>query len=64
MTHQIQLNPFIEWQQEQTVTYASDSKSKKVLKCTLMGGFQVWHKGEMVLQCMQPFQAVEKYNSI
>ncbi len=62
--HEIELTSLQEWQSEQKVIFASSSKEDKQLYCTLRGSYEVWHKGERILETMQPFTAVEKYNSL
>jgi len=63
-THTIELSELFEFQQEQKVTFASSSKENKQLYCTLRGSYEVWHKGVMVKETIQPFVAVETYNNI
>mgnify|MGYP003408884806 CR=1 FL=1 len=63
-THTIDQEALREWQQEEKVIFASSTKEDKQLYCTLRGSYEVWHKKERVLETMQPFRAVEKYNSI
>lgn len=64
MKHQIDIEGLIEWQQEQKVLFASSSKEQKQLYCTLRGSYEIYHKKEKVLETMQPFTAVEKYNEL
>lgn len=64
MGQQIEVNELIEWVQTRGCEYAVDGNVDKKLKCTLRGSFEVWHKDVLVLECIQPFQAVEKYNSL
>ena len=64
MRHQIDIEELSEWQQEQKVLFASSSKEQKRLYVTLRGSYEVYHKGEKVLETMQPFLAVEKYNEL
>ena len=64
MRHQIDIEGLREWQQEQKVLFASSSKEQKRLYCTLRGSYEVYHKKEKVLETMQPFTAVEKYNEL
>lgn len=47
-----------------SLTYTSSAKDNKSLLCNLRGSYEVWHNGVLVLETMQPFTAVEKYNSI
>ena len=63
-THTIDQEALREWQQEEKVIFASSTKEDKQLYCTLRGSYEVWHKKERVLETMQSFRAVEKYNSI
>jgi len=53
-----------EFQQTEYTIFRSSNKPQKQLICTLRGSFEVWHNGEKVWECMQPFTAVEKYNEI
>lgn len=65
MTHRIVLSEFQQWiEKNQKVLYASSSKDKKRLYANTGGAYEVWSNGEKVLETMQPFDAVEKYNSI
>ncbi len=62
--NEITIEELRDWASMHTVLYAVDTKSDKKLYCTLRGSYEVWHKGEKILETMQPFTAVEKYNSI
>jgi len=62
--HIVDLDGLMEWQQEQKVVFASSTRDEKYLYCTLRGSYEVWHKNQKVLETMQPFKAVEKYNSL
>lgn len=62
--HTVDLNALISWQSEEKVLFASSTKENKKLYLTLRGSYEVWHKEERVLETMQPYRAVEKYNSI
>lgn len=65
MSQQIELTEFQQWLGEnQKILYASSSKEKKGLFATTRGSYEVWKNNEMILETMQPFNAVEKYNSI
>lgn len=64
MGQQIEVSELIQWVECKSYDYALDSKRQKRLTCTLRGSYEVWHKGVLVLECIQPFQAVEKYNSL
>ena len=62
--HEINLEELIDFQTNEKVLYASSSKENKQLYITLCGSYEVWHNKEIVLETMQPFVAVEKYNEI
>ena len=62
--HTVDLGGLMEWQQEEKVLFASSTKGDKQLYCTLRGSYEVWHKKERVLETVQPFRAMEKYNSL
>lgn len=62
--HTLDIKEFIDWQQKQLVRYAHSTREQKTLYCKLGGGYEVWHKGEKVLECIQPIAAIEKYNSL
>lgn len=62
--HEINLEELREWQQEQKFLYASSSSEKKRLYVTLRGSYEVWKDGKKVLETMQPYSAVEKYNEL
>lgn len=63
-SQQLEVNELIEWVSKSSTMYAKCSISDKELKVAMNGSFQVYHKGEIVLECIQPFRAVEKYNSL
>ena len=60
----LELKDFNEWLGATTTMYAKCSVSDKELRVTFNGGFQIFHKGEKVFECMQPFTAIEKYNNL
>ena len=62
--HEINLEELIDFQTNEKVLYASSTKENKQLYITLRGSYEVWHNKEKVLETMQPFTAVEKYNEI
>jgi len=62
--HEITIEGLLEFHDQYRITYATDSKSNKQLYCKLTGSYEVWHKGEKILETVQPFTAIEKYNSI
>jgi len=67
--HEIDVKDLIDWKEDiekSRMLFASHigMGQNKKLYATLSGGFQVEHHGEIVFVCMQPFQAVEKYNSL
>ena len=62
--HQITLAELQEWYLDQEVLFASSSRERKRLVCTLNGGYIVRVAGNIVWQGVQPFAAVEAYNAI
>jgi hypothetical protein len=62
--HEINLSELIEWQSEHKVLYASSGSENKYLYATIRGSFEVWKDGVRVLETMQPFRAVAKYNAL
>ena len=60
----LKLNDFNDWLNEKTTMYAMCSISNKELRVTFKGAYQIFHKGEKIFECMQPFTAIEKYNEI
>lgn len=58
----IELEELRVWQSEYYIVYARTLE--KELRCTLRGSYEVWFKKEKVLETMQPFTAVEKYNEL
>ncbi len=64
MKHKIDIEGLIDWQQKEKVLFASSSKEQKKLYCTLRGSYEVYHKGEKVIETIQPFVAMEKYNEL
>lgn len=63
-SHTIQLEDLQKWIETEDVTFASSTREKKMLVATLKGGLKVIVDGVTVWQGMQPFSAVEAYNSI
>lgn len=65
MGHQIELSELQYWINSNPMReVASSTKDDKILYATFNGGFEV-HKGkEIVHKTMQPYSAVEYYNSI
>jgi hypothetical protein len=63
-THTIEVKDLTEWKAEQRILFASSTKEGKRLFANLNGGYEIEVKGVKVFECIQPFQAVEKYNSI
>jgi len=61
--HIITLELFQEWLMKNETVYASSLPDKK-LTVTMSGGYKVYKNGELYWQGMQPFAAIEKYNSI
>ena len=62
--HTVELEQVIKFQQKQKVLCARSTREEKELYCTLRGSYEVYHKGEKVLETIQPFTAVEKYNNL
>jgi hypothetical protein len=58
----VELEELRVWQSEYYITYARTNE--KELRCTLRGSYEVWFMKEKVLETMQPFVAVEKYNEL
>lgn len=68
MTHEIKLEDLQAWiEGSPKILFASASggeTGRKTLEATINGSFIVTHKGVEVWSGIQPFNAVEKYNSI
>lgn len=62
--HTVNEEALKEWQLTEKVLFASSSREDKQLYCTLTGGYEVWHKKELILETILSFRAVDKYNSI
>ena len=62
--HKIEVRDLHKFVREERVLFASSSKEQKFLYATLQGSFQVWHFNELILETVQDFVAVEKYNEI
>ena len=62
--HTVELKELQDFQTEQKVLFASSSKEQKKLYCTLRGSYEIWHYGVLVLETMQPYSAIEHYNSL
>lgn len=60
--HTIELEDLRECQSEAKMLFASSTKGNKQIFATLRGSYEVWQNGERILECIQPFAAVEKYN--
>lgn len=63
-THTVDLRELQDFQTKEKVLFASSSREQKKLYCTLRGGYEVWQFGVLVLETMQPYSAIEKYNSL
>jgi hypothetical protein len=61
---EINLEDLQKWYESEEVTYASSTRERKSLTCTLKGNFIVRVAGSIVWQGVQPFSAVEAYNSV
>jgi hypothetical protein len=64
MQSKITTEKLAKWHAEKNVLYACDIEAKKELSCTLSDEYRVLHKGVLVLETMDRYKAVEKYNSI
>jgi len=66
MSRELNLKDLIEWQATAKVRYALSStvNGTTELFATVRGGYEVWKNGVCVLECVQPFQAVEEYNKL
>ncbi len=62
--HQIDLDGLIEWKSEAKLLFASSTKERKKLYCTLNGTFQLEVNGKIIWQGIQCYSAVEEYNKI
>ena len=62
--HEIMLEELQQWVESEEALYASSSRERKRLTCTLKGTFIVRVAGVVKWQGMQPFSAVEAYNAI
>ena len=62
--HEINVKDLIEWKVDAKVLFASSTNGNKALYATLNGNFIVTVKGETIFESIQPFDAVEKYNSL
>lgn len=64
--HEPTVQDLQEFVNETYVTFASQvgGGKKKSLVVNLRGGFEVYSNGVKVHEGMQPFQAIEEYNSI
>lgn len=61
---EITANEITEWKNTQRLLYASCSKSQRKLFCTLSGNYEVYKKGELILETNQPYLAAKKYNEL
>lgn len=62
--HEIEINGLIEWLSQAEIVYASSSREHKKLVATPNGTLKVTVAGQTVWEGMQPFSAVEAYNSV
>ena len=62
--HTIDLGDLIKFVCEEKLLFAKSSREQKELYSTLVGSYEVWHKGVKVLETFQPFVATEKYNEL
>jgi hypothetical protein len=61
--HEIKLPELQEWLLTAEMIYASDGEGKRLV-VNASGGFTLWHNNTIFWQGVQPFMAVEKYNSL
>lgn len=62
---EITVDDLIDWKEQKFVEFASSyGRVNKKLCATLSGGYKVFHNRICILECIQPYQAVELYNSI
>lgn len=62
--HQVTLEEFQDWYAKEDVLFASSSRERKRLVCSLNGTIKVLVAGKVVWQGIQPYAAVEAYNGI
>jgi hypothetical protein len=62
--HLVDLDSLAKWQSEEKVVFASSSKEKKQLFCTLRGTYEVWVDKKLILETTHPYVAVSCYNEI
>lgn len=62
--HTIELQDLQEWKEGKEVLFVSSTREKKRLVATLNGGFKVIVDNVVIYECIQPYLAVDKYNSI
>lgn len=62
--HEISVGELQDWLTKEEVVFASSSRERKRLVCSLNGGMKVLVAGQIVWQGIQPFSAVEAYNAI
>ena len=62
--HEIDLEGLQSWYDENEVMFAMSTAERKKLMCSMRGTFRIYVNDKLVWQGMQPFSAVEKYNSI
>lgn len=60
----IDLSELSEFREKTTVLFARCGIMRKELRLSLYGGYQVWKDGEKIFEHMQPYPAVEFFNSI
>jgi hypothetical protein len=62
--HTINLKEFSDYLSTYSVVYTRNIKLKKEIRVYLNGGIKIFHEGVIVWQGIQPYNAVEVYNSI
>ena len=62
--HKLEFKDLIDWKNQQRILYASCSKSQKKLFCDLHGNYEVYKKGQLIIETSQAHQAIKEYNQL
>lgn len=62
--HTIELKEFTDYLFTHSVMYAMSTKENKELRVYLNGAIKIFHEGVKVWEGVQPYKAVEVYNTI
>lgn len=62
--NKLDANNLIDWKSQQRILYARCSKSKKALFCDLYGNYEVYKKGQLIIETNQAYKAVKEYNQL